>query len=418
MTASTATIGQLIKTKREAHGWTQKELAEKADVSPATVSGAENERFIPSPEILHRLAMTLQLPLPDLIDRLPALKFDTLLEIVQIYRHLLEIDRAFDLIARAKAEPHLMDYQRDALQFEEGSMLIIKPDTRMQGVEMLSALVTQVEAAPRPDPLFVIKIHNSLGSAWYMSRDFYTAKHHYQRAIELLHSHPTVEDKVVPALYYNIASCLVTVRQERLAVDYLNRAIPLMKTYRLPYFEGSCYYMLGVCYSALGEPDNSAAYYRKAVPFYEAAGDLRYAVRSRSYSYFYGPDAPQETIPVLEEELVLLADLLDDDEKAATHARIAKLHLDLGDLHAACAQLDCAKRLITSTEPKEERGIYLLTAARYLLAAGEYEAASSYANEASEVYASLRYYNVDLQEALNLSRIALQRLRDSFGLAP
>jgi transcriptional regulator with XRE-family HTH domain len=409
------TFGSYLKQHRESHGWSQKELAEQVNVSPATISGAENERFIPSPEIWHRLAMTLGVPLYELVDRLPPLKIDALLEIIRLYRHLLHRDRALELIARARAEDNLLDYQRDALQLEEGAILIMDKDTRLQAIEMLHALAKKAESTAKPDSLFVMMVHNSIGNAWFLNKDYVSAKYHYQRAIDLLHAQPPLEDRIVPALYYNIAVCLSTQDQERLAIDYLNKALPLLEAYRLPYFTGSCYYTLGICYQHLGDYENSSRNYSLAIPYYEAAGNKRFAVRSRSYAAYHGIGDPHETIAILEEELILLKQELKPSETAVTHARIAKLYLDLHDLPRAQARLDIAGHLITESEQNEERGFCLLIRAKYLLAAGEYEAASTCAIEAADLYASMRLFSLYLNEALQIARTALLRLRESFG---
>lgn len=55
------TLGTLIRSARESHGWTITELARRAEVDQALVSRIESGQRTGSPATLHRLAVTLSL---------------------------------------------------------------------------------------------------------------------------------------------------------------------------------------------------------------------------------------------------------------------------------------------------------------------------------------------------------------------
>src|SRR5438067_506231 len=61
-----ATLGQKIRTAREAHGWTQAELASRAQVAQAYLSYLEQDQREPSLTIAARIARELGLALDDL----------------------------------------------------------------------------------------------------------------------------------------------------------------------------------------------------------------------------------------------------------------------------------------------------------------------------------------------------------------
>lgn len=59
---SPMTVGQRITELREARGWTQQQLAQKAGVSRTTISSHEADRFRPLPGILAAYARAFDMP--------------------------------------------------------------------------------------------------------------------------------------------------------------------------------------------------------------------------------------------------------------------------------------------------------------------------------------------------------------------
>lgn len=71
-------FGERIRQLRESHGWTQKQLAERLDVSVSYISKVENERLhfgdYPSEKFIHRLACAFDVDEDELLllsDRVP-----------------------------------------------------------------------------------------------------------------------------------------------------------------------------------------------------------------------------------------------------------------------------------------------------------------------------------------------------------
>lgn len=60
-------LGGRIRGCREVHGWTQKELAESAEISVTFLSEVENDRRLPGAGVLLRLANTLGISLDYLV---------------------------------------------------------------------------------------------------------------------------------------------------------------------------------------------------------------------------------------------------------------------------------------------------------------------------------------------------------------
>ena len=56
-------IGQIIRCLRSQHGWTMADLAEKASVSPSTMSRIESGERNPSFKVMVKLFQTLEKPL-------------------------------------------------------------------------------------------------------------------------------------------------------------------------------------------------------------------------------------------------------------------------------------------------------------------------------------------------------------------
>lgn len=62
-----SSLGGRIRSCREGHGWTQKELARSAEISVTFLSEVENDRRLPGAGVLLRLANTLGVSLDYLV---------------------------------------------------------------------------------------------------------------------------------------------------------------------------------------------------------------------------------------------------------------------------------------------------------------------------------------------------------------
>lgn len=61
------TLARALKTLRTRVGWTQKDLADKAGVSKASISSYESQRRVPTLETATRIADALDASLDDLM---------------------------------------------------------------------------------------------------------------------------------------------------------------------------------------------------------------------------------------------------------------------------------------------------------------------------------------------------------------
>lgn len=63
------TVGEAVRKARKSKGFTLHKLAEKAGVSPMTISNAEKDRFYPSLLTMVSLADALEISLDELVGR-------------------------------------------------------------------------------------------------------------------------------------------------------------------------------------------------------------------------------------------------------------------------------------------------------------------------------------------------------------
>jgi transcriptional regulator with XRE-family HTH domain len=67
--ADKQTLGDVVRERRAAEDMRLRELARRLDVTPSYVSDIENDRRVPSEEVLRRIADELQLDFDDLVAR-------------------------------------------------------------------------------------------------------------------------------------------------------------------------------------------------------------------------------------------------------------------------------------------------------------------------------------------------------------
>ncbi|MCA9489362.1 MAG: helix-turn-helix transcriptional regulator [Myxococcales bacterium] len=67
----TRTIGDRVRSRRAAVGWTQEQLAEASGVRPATISRIERGHLAPSLAVLYELAQALGTAVGDLVGGAP-----------------------------------------------------------------------------------------------------------------------------------------------------------------------------------------------------------------------------------------------------------------------------------------------------------------------------------------------------------
>lgn len=409
-----SSAGAKIKTYREAKGWNQKELAERADVSPSTISGAENGRFTPSPDILQRIADALGVPFYEFVDSDTGsnVKADTLLDILRIYSHRREFLLAYPLIKQLQERGNLLDYQRQALNLHEADYLI-HIEQIGQAIEKLSALAYEVEVTRThaADPHFLATVQNKLGTAWYLKNDFVTALHHYKRALEILTSHAQPADPLLGKIYYNLGNTARWMRNDNEAVEYLKRSVETLQSFCNPRLSANAYFVLGIAHKNQGDLRSAGAAFTRALVHYEQADIKKWAQLAKSEIAYFVNQSPQEALLIMEEELAVLQDSYTAKEKGLTYARMTNLYLELNDLPSAERSIAQALHL-TELEPLSgEYGFALRLYAKVLLQKGEYEQASEYAIHSSDVLGQLGL-GLEMKESLELAKEAILLFKD------
>ncbi|MBL0389175.1 helix-turn-helix transcriptional regulator [Tumebacillus sp. ITR2] len=405
-------LGPKIKTYREAKGWNQKELAEKADVSPSTISALENDRFTPSPELIQRIAHAMGLPLQELSERATELTLEAKFNLVRLHLHRHHDTQALDELTRIQEREALLDEQQDEWMLLQATALLSQPD-RLPAIEKLYALVYKLERAPQLNHVFVARVQSTLGDGWALNGDFVTAVHHYKRGLEVLNRLTTPDSLLLAHLHFRLAVCSQVLRHDDEAMDSIRESVDLYNSCATPESMAEMFAQLADSYLQGGDPVQAAAAYQKAVASYNLAGHVRGAVRAQGFEAFHKEGRlPEEVLPFLQRELDALRHPL---EQALLHTRIAKIHLDLQDLPNAKQALEKAEVLSADAPASGERAYTLLIKAMYLLEAGEYESACDCAFAASDIYVTLPYYHTNLKESLRIGKEAVLRLRKGDG---
>jgi len=349
-------VGEKIRTYRDEKGFSQKELAEKADVSPSTISKAEGGIFIPSPDKLQRVADALSIPFSELVDLNAEMQVDTLLEILSIHLHRKEYDEAFRAIAELKTRSDLLSHQKNHLIIHE-SELLMRTGSVPQSIDLLTDLASALEADRDTDTRLLATVYNKLGNGYYFASEMLNAHNHYSRAYQI--SLRFVEPDILSAqIAYNLGHICHWLRRDFEAIQYFENARSLYEKVSDPRKLADALYMLGHSYLNAKKLVQAEEILKQSRTLYESLDVLEMCqLVKRHYAFFIlAKTEPKKAIETLIESTSHLHEVKDTLVLAYTHANIARLYMEDGEMQNASHHLSTALGLIAEdrshTDPK------------------------------------------------------------------
>jgi transcriptional regulator with XRE-family HTH domain len=176
---TTLTLGQRFKYYREQKGLSQNSLA-KGICSYSTISHLENDRSIPSPKLMGKLADKLGVPLREIMG-MQEIQLDAgfQIEMVHVYSERADYNQALQLIDELERREDLLDHERIELIVCRAHCQV-KTGKHEQTVELLRPFLEQQQVQQTIDDELLCDTFNKLGYAFFKMRDFKRAYSAYE----------------------------------------------------------------------------------------------------------------------------------------------------------------------------------------------------------------------------------------------
>ena len=178
------TLGQRFKYFREQKGLSQISLAEGI-CSYSTISHLENDRSIPSPKLMGKLADKLGVPLCEIMGK-QEIQLDAgfQIDMVRVYVERADYNHALQLIDELETREDLLEHQRFELMLSRIDCLI-KLKKSQEAIEIISPFLEHQEIIQSMDDERMCTTYNKLGNAYYRQADFEKAYSAYERAYKI-----------------------------------------------------------------------------------------------------------------------------------------------------------------------------------------------------------------------------------------
>lgn len=382
------TLGEKIRRYREARGWNQKELADNAGVSAATVSKAERGEYTPSPDKLRKIADALGIKLEELINVNAETEVSVLIKLMKIYAERLEYENALKIIAILQRRTDLLDHQKIDLILTHADCLMRSGECS-PAIKLLEKLREDLEQST--SERISALICNKLGTAYFLSHKVQKAYAYYLRAYQITASFPTV-DELAATIAFNMGKVNSRMKNAVEARDYFQVAESYYRGIADQVQLADTLFANGIVYKDLNQLFEAENCLQEALMLYKAHKQIRLAQRVKYNIAFL---ITSQTEPVLAiQELTDCAksfeDLHDIDRSIQTHAAIAKIYLDLNDCAKAKSHLDIAFSKMPNGEKTQPKFAFIYQVqALYFLAMDIYEQAIESSFISSELFGKM-----------------------------
>ncbi|WP_198299655.1 helix-turn-helix transcriptional regulator [Tumebacillus avium] len=429
-------IGEKIRTYREERGLSQKELAEKADVSPSTISKVEGGVFTPSPDKLQRVADALGIPFHELIDFSAELEISTQVMIVKIFVERKEYHYALKHIADLEKRGDLLEHQKqDVILFKAESYM--RTGRTEEAITLLSELRTSLEKF-QGDEHLIADVFNRLGNAYFLASNITHAHAHYVRAHQLSLTF-AIFDELAAKISYNLGMICSWLKKPSEATEHLENAERYFRDISDHIKLADTLFRQGQCYRDLNKMELAERYLNESFVIYKSHNHLVLAQHVR-YNLASTVTALNEFDLAIEQLLECIdnfKELQSWNMVVYTYVRIAEIHLENGRYKEAEKFLVEAQQVLRSVElPEYDHNnvyaFYYRVLARSLYTIGKYSEAIEMSFNSSELYGKIgvkrdeadsleiavdSYLKLgDTNEAIQLSRRISDLLRYSLDI--
>ena len=400
-------VGEKIKRFREERGWSQKELAERADVSPSTISKAEGGIFIPSPDKLQRIADALCVKLSELIDIGASAELEAVvqIELMKIFVERKEYQDALEVIDNLNKRIDLAEHQRIDLTLAHADCLVQTGKNRA-AIDLLQEL-RQVLESKKADEYLLATVLNKLGTAYFTELNIADAYAHYIRAHQITKSFPVV-DELTAKIAFNMGQVYSWMRNPVDAQFFLQVAEEYFRDISDHKKLADTLFANGLVFQELNQLERAERYLREALALYCSqnflvlAQRVKYQLASRVTSKV----EPEVAIKELTECAKMFKQYDDTPRYIYTHATIAEIYLEVDNVEMASKHLQTAFDSFPSKDyANSTNNAYLFRVkAKCLVQTGAYEKSVEFSFKSSKFYSKMGVQ----REAADSLEIAVQ----------
>ncbi|KEO84965.1 helix-turn-helix domain-containing protein [Tumebacillus flagellatus] len=409
-------VGEKIRRFREERGLSQKELADKADVSPSTISKAEGGIFTPSPDKLQRVSDALGIPFHELIEATSELEVSTLVVIVKIFVERKEYHHALKHIADLEKRGDLLEHQKQEVSVYKAESFM-RTNRAEEAINLLADLRASLESA-QADEHLVADVFNRLGNAYFLASNMTHAHAHYLRAQQIALTF-AVFDELAAKISYNLGMVCSWLKKPSEATEHLEKAEQFFREISDNIRLADTLFRQGQCYRDLNKLELAERYLNESFAIYKSHNLLELAQHVR-YNLASSVTAAIEIDLAIEELQVCVENfksLKDYFMVAYTYVRIAELQLEKAQVKEADQNLVEALQVMQTFEISEfylnnGYAFYYKVLARSLYAKEKYGEAIETSFNSSKLFGKIGVKR-DEADSLEIAVDAYLKLGDS-----
>lgn len=385
-------VGEKVRSYREARGWSQKELAEKAELSPSTISKVEGDVFTPTPDTIQRMADALGVKLSELIDIGASAELEAVvqIELMKIFVERKEYQDALGVIDQLNKRTDLAEHQQIDLTLAHADCLI-QTGKNSAAIVLLQELC-QVLESKKADEYLLATALNKLGTAYFTELNIADAYAHYIRAHQITKSFPVVEE-LTAKIAFNMGQVYSWMRNPVDAQFFLQVAEEYFRGISDHKKLADTLFANGLVFQELNQLERAERYLREALALYCSqnflvlAQRVKYQLASRVTSKV----EPEVAIKELNECAKMFKRYDDTPRYIYTHTTIAEIYLEVDNVELASKHLQTAFDSFPSEDyANSTNNAYLFRVkANYLVQSGAYEESVENSFKSSEFYSKM-----------------------------
>ncbi|ARU63674.1 hypothetical protein CBW65_23620 [Tumebacillus avium] len=341
-------LGQRIRKLRKERNLSQTDLGNLVGVTISWISTIEQDRAMPSAELVSKLADALKIPVRELLQNEE--QHMEIVSRIKLIEVLIEKHRAADAEEIING---LLD-QTDLSETQKHTLSIHQAEIRLQqkrfdeAHNILRPLIEHLEALNYHDAYIMAWIYNILGSVQYSKQKYYEAHANYTRANILINRFVDF-DLLAAKISYNVALALLRLDKSQEAIPYLQAAERYYEQTNALTKLADTLFTRGIAYKNAKDYVKASECFdqTKAILNVIDHDRLSVIVQHTVATEITVRENPTQALSELEICLNKVRDLKDHPRQILVHAKIAYVQMELNNFQNASTHIEQAENLIS-----------------------------------------------------------------------